>query len=690
MNSQATKKEDNFTITELKESTNIAELLDSTTLAQISEQVINGYKIDEESRAEWKETVNKAMAIAKQVVEPKNHPWPNASNIKFPLISDAAIQFAARVMPEIIQNDSIVRASVVGNDPDNSKLKRAHRVGTYMSYQLACESPDWEDGTDKLLQVLPILGTAFKKTYYDSLEKRNISTLCVPDKIVVNYDIQSLEAARRVTHILVMYSNDIIERQRRGLFCEDIDVASLHADISDVDKDHPIELLEQHCYLDLDNDGYKEPYIVTVHQQSMQVLRIINRFDTIEYDKKTGKVVCIEPIQYFTDFHFIRSPDGGFYSIGFGSLLLPINSAINTLINQLLDAGTLSNTQGGFLGRGLRIKNGEFKIKMGEWKVLDAASGTNIQQNVFPLPVREPSQTLFSLLGLMLQMGKDLSSSTDAMQGKQPAQNVSTGTMNQLVEQGTKVFTAINKRLYRSLKKEYSKLYTLNSHHLSNKTYQAVMDDPEADAKKDFELYSMNVYPVADPSISSDQQRLNRAVIMHQLPTVDRRAADEYALNSLSIEKSMIDKLLPPIDPNAPPPPDVQLIQAQIQLIQAQIAEMGSKMQMNAQTLALKGQDLGLKATMTDAQIHESAARTWKMQQDAAHGDAKASIAAAKLQSSNLLKGAQFVHKTEQDQAGIAIESMEAHTKAAKVAVEAAKVAADMKANAKIDEEEGE
>ena len=666
-------KDTKLTLDKLKNSGNIADLLDEYKLSEIGEQVYNGYKIDEDSRSEWKETVDKAMDIAKQKVDPKNHPWPGASNVKFPLISEASIQFAARVMPEIIQNDKVIRANIVGQDLDGAKLRRAHRVSEYMSYQLLCESTDWEDGTDKLLQVIPVLGTAFKKTYYDAAEKKNVSMLCVPDKIVVNYATQSLETARRITHVITMYSNDIIERQRRGIFSESVDPELLRPiDSSDNDKDFAIELLEQHCYLDLDDDDYKEPYIVTIHKNSRQVLRITHRFNTIEKNKN-GEVVCIEPIHYFTDFHFIRSPDGGFYSIGFGSLLLPINSAINTLINQLLDAGTLSNTQGGFLGRGLRIKNGELKIKMGEWKVLDAASGTNISQNVFPLPVREPSQTLFSLLGLLLQMGKDLSSSTDVMKGQQPAQNVATGTISALVEQGSKIFAAINKRLYRSLKKEYTKLYALNAHHLSDAKYKEIMDDPEADAKKDFELYSMDVYPVSDPSLSSDQQRLNRSMVMHQLPTVDMRAADEYTLQSMSLDQSTIDRLLPKPDPSAPPPPDQQLILAQIQLINAQIVEMGHKMTVLAQNASIGQQDMALKAAMTDSQIQESAARTVKMQIDASHGDSKVAIAAAKLNSSDLMKGAQFNHKQELDQAKLVLNSMDAKTKATKVSTDLTK-----------------
>lgn len=312
-----------------------------------------------------------------------------------------------------------------------------------------------------------------------------------------------------------------------------------------------------------------------------------------------------------------------------------------------------------------------------------------VVQNIFPLPVREPSQTLFSLLGLLLQMGKDLSSSTDVMKGQQPAQNVATGTISALVEQGSKIFAAINKRLYRSLKKEYTKLYALNAHHLSDAKYKEIMDDPEADAKKDFELYSMDVYPVSDPSLSSDQQRLNRSMVMHQLPTVDMRAADEYTLQSMNLDQSTIDRLLPQPDPSAPPPPDQQLILAQIQLINAQIVEMGHKMQVMAQNASIGQQDMALKAAMTDSQIQESAARTVKMQIDASHGDSKVAIAAAKLNSSDLMKGAQFNHKQELDQAKLVLHSMDAKTKATKVSTDLAKtLIKDKTQNKKIDLED--
>lgn len=639
----------------IKKSINIAEKLDEKELISIGQQVLTGYQIDENSRAEWSEVVEKAMAIAKQTVEQKDHPWPNASNVKYPLITRASIDYAARTMPEIIQNDRIVKAVIVGADANSDKWKRAERVSQFLSYQLMVDSPDWEDGTDKLLQILPILGTVFKKTYYSTLEKRVVSELCVPDRIVVNYGVQSLETARRITHILSLYKNDIIERQRSGLFL-DISLDEFMPEEMNGDEDFPIELLEQHCWLDLDEDGYKEPYVVTAHKESGKIFRIVQRFDKITRNADK-KIVSITPVHYFTDYHFIRSPDGGFYSVGFGSLLLPLNSAINTLINQLIDSGTMANMQGGFLGRGLRLKNGEFRFKMGEWKVLDTASGMDIKQQIFPLPVREPSSTLFSLLSLLMQVGQDLSSTNDAMMGKQPAQNVATGTLNQLVEQGTKVFTAINKRVYRSLKKEYDKIYKLTGKHIPNSVYQTVLDEQGVDIKKDFDMDTLDVYPIADPTLSSDNQRMSRIGIVQQLRTINPREADIMTLQSLHFDQSTIDRLLPPIDPNAPPPPEAQKIQAEIQKLQAEVAQISAQATLAAEKNAMEASSIQQANSESEARIQEAIMRGWKMQQDVLATRQKLEIVIAKLQNQSDKDAAQLKHQMIKDSAEIAVKA---------------------------------
>jgi chaperonin GroES len=658
-----------ISLDELKSSKNLTSLLDETELATIGSNVITGYEIDEKSRAEWMDLNRKGMDVAMQRMEAKNHPWPNCSNIKFPLIAEAASSYAARTVPEIIQNDRIVKALDTGNDPDNSVFSRGMRVATCMSYQLISESPDWVEGLTHSLYCLPVVGTIFKKTYYDIVDKRFISEMCTPDKVVVNNGISNLSSAPRITQIVERSTNYILERQRQGVYNEDIDADDLNSISNDNDYDAPVELLEQHCWMDLDGDGYKEPYVVIVHKDTQKVLRIANRFDEIVLNDKK-EVVKITAEEYFIDYHFIKSFDGSFYSIGFGTYLLPLNAAASSLINQLIDAGTLSITQAGFLGKGLRVKDGEIGFKMGQWRVLDAASGTDISKSIYPLPVREPSETLFKLLQLIIQTCKDLSSTTDATQGKQPVQNVAQGSAAMNLEQANKSFVAINKGIYRSLSREFSRLYDLNYKYLDNNQYKKILNDPSANKKEDFKPGEISVRPVADPTMSSDSQRLNKASILQHLPTVDRRAADVYMATAMQVDLSEMKALFPPPPPQ--PAPEVQKIMAEIQLMQAQTQEIMGGLKIESDKNQLAAQKIQLQMQQTEAFVQESMARINKMMADAADKQAKTHIMATKVQTQADMHVAEFEHKKNKDQADIAIKAEDAQTRAAKVGTDAA------------------
>ncbi len=410
--------------------------------------------------------------------------------------------------------------------------------------------------------------------------------------------------------------------------------------------------------MNLDGDGYKEPYIVTFHCDSEQVLRIVPRFKQIT--KKGNMILNIEPVQYFTDYHFIRSPDGGFYSMGFGQFLLPLNTAINTLINQLIDSGTLSNTQGGFYSSRLRVKAGDIRAKMGVYQKIDAPSGEALDRQFYNLPFKEPSQTLFQLLGLLMQTAQDLSSTTDVLMGKQPAQNVASTTISQLIDQGTKVYTAVNKRVYRILKKEYQKIYEINYDTLSQTEYRKVLDDPAANVKRDFEPETLDIFPIADPLLSSDQQRLIKANVIQQLQTVDRRAADELVLDAMQVEEEMKEKLLPAPDPNAPPPPEAQKMMAEVQKLQAEIAKLSADATLAAEKNALELQKLQKANEEADARIAESMARVWKMQQDALNNRQKLNTVQEKMRFEEEVKAAEVARKIDSDKHGQAMKEVEA------------------------------
>lgn len=641
----------------------------STYLATIAQTVVNNYKLDLDSRKEWDETIQKAMDIAKQVMEEKNFPWPKASNIKLPLITKAVINFASRIYPEILPNDRIVKVAVQGQDPNGIKYLRASRVESCMSYQQLA-SPEWTKGVDSSLHMLPVVGTVFKKTYWCEEENRNISELCNPQDVVVNYNTKSLDSARRITHKIKLSTNEIVEKQRRGTFCEDIKIESLRPDYcGKEDEDFEVELLEQHCWLDLDDDGYKEPYVIIVHEKSLQILRIVSIIDKIE--RRNGLVLRIDAEKFFTDYHFIPSPDGGFYSLGFGHLLLPLNSAANTLTNQLIDAGTLANTNAMFIGKGLRIKDADLRFRPNEAKVVDAAPGTEIAKQIYQIPVRDPSSVLFELLQFLINMTDDLTKSTEAMNGDMTGANVSRGTMNQMIEQGSKIFTAIYRRFLESLTMEYKKLYRLNYYYLSQKEYSKIIDDPMGDVKKDFELESDDIRPVAEPVYSSMEQKLSKLSMIMNLPGINPTELSVYALQILQFDEKQIQRFLTPPPPAPPPAKDQkELAQAQLAASQAKMAELEAAVL--AQRAPLDIQNAAKEIEMKNAQIAESAGRFSKMQHDVAHNEGKLATTQSKMMQQEALKQIQEHNKQAKDTLDAALKDKELNLKAAKAATDAA------------------
>ncbi len=557
---------------------NIADELEQTDIDAVASAVIEGYKIDRDSRVAWVEIHSEIMEIAKLVIKKKTYAGENVASVKYPVITNAAIQFAARAYPEIIKGTEVVKPKVVGDDPEGIKAKRGKRVCEHMSYQLLNEMQDWEDGVDQLLFTLPVVGCAFKKTYYSGVESQNISEMVFPGDLVVNYNAVSLEKASRVTHVIELTHNEIVERIRSGVYL-DFDVDELGPPVTeddgDSDADTPHKFLEQHRWYDLDDDGYQEPYIVTVHEATQKLVRISARYEIsgiVQNDE--GDIVRIIPIHYFTRFLFMPSPDGGFYGMGFGSLLHSINSSANTILNQLIDSGTISNRQSGFIGRGIRLGRGvSLKFKAGEWKPVQT-TGDDLRKNIVPLPTHEPSTVLFQLLGLLIEAGKELSGITEVLSGKSPGSNVPAETTLALIEQGLQVYSAIHKRIHRSLYREFQKIRRLNVLHLDDMDYMNVMDDPEAIASMDYVASDHDIIPVSDPNATTNMQRIMKAKALLDLrgQGLDDEAINRRYLQALQVED--IDELFP----KGEPPPD-PLMELEIQNKQAEtqkvVAEQG-------------------------------------------------------------------------------------------------------------------
>lgn len=508
---------------------NLCDRFSDVDLKKIGEWVSNGYRLDKLSRSKWELRNSAAMNLAMQIQEPKNFPWPNCANITFPLVSIGTMQFHAKAYPSIIDGANVVKCRVLGEDADGKKIQRADRVSSHMSWQRLEEDQAWEEQHDRLLINLAVVGSAFKKTYYDSTRGYNVGELVYASDLVLDYYSKSVESSPRKTHVLPMFRNDIYERVKRQVYRDVLDsgwfksVAIPQVTTQGQQRDNrsgtnpppqpdettPFITLEQHCLLDLDGDGYAEPYIITIEERNREVLRIATRFDREEdIERGPGKaIVKIHPMEYFTKYSFLPSPDGGIYDLGFGVLLGPLNEATNSLIDQLIDAGTMSATAGGFLGRGAKIRGGVYSFSPLEWKRVDS-TGDDLNKSIVPLPVREPSQTLFNLLSLLINYTNRVAGATDAIAGENPGQNTPASTQQSMIEEGRKIYSAIFKRIWRSMKEEFKKLYVLNGLYLplDGQTF------PGGKAQREDYLPSpTDIVPAADPVVVSESQRIQVA-----------------------------------------------------------------------------------------------------------------------------------------------------------------------------------
>jgi chaperonin GroES len=526
---------------EYESAPNIAEMLDEEQLTKIGYDVERGYKIDEKSRDEWKTAADKAMKVALQVRQPKNYPFEGASNVKYPLVTVAALQFGARAYPAIVDGNRIVKGQVVGDDegiPDKDendqprldpmnnepiwitkpgfKRDKADRVSRHMSYQLLNEMPEWEEDTDVLLHHLPIVGCAFRKVWRSEELGRNKAEMVAAVDLVVNQKARSLDEAPRVTHVLPIYPQAIEHKKRVGTYLDiDLPAPTSTDGIDGTDEDAPHTFLEQHCYLDLDEDGYREPYIVTVHKDSCKVVRIVANFDMTEVKDDGKRITMIPKEQYFVKYSFLPDPKGGFYSIGFGALLESLSETIDTTINQLLDAGHLQIAGGGFISSGVRLKKSTVTVSPGKYEVV--ATTGDIRQQIYNHEFPAPSEVLFNLLGMMVEAAKDITATKDILTGDSGGKVQTATTTLAMIEQGLKVFTAIYKRVYRALKDEFRLLFILNSKYIDEKAYYTFNDKQEVVQKQDYDLASMDICPVADPSMVTDMQRQAKTQVLLQI-----------------------------------------------------------------------------------------------------------------------------------------------------------------------------
>jgi chaperonin GroES len=584
---------------------NIAETLSDDELVKISEFAKRGFETDLKSREEWESAIEEWTKLAKQCREAKTFPWPNASNVKYPLLTTASMQFAARAYPSLLpSNGKVVNSVVVGKDPTGQKLEKATNVSTYMSYQLMYEMYGWEESMDKLLMMLPIVGTMFKKTWYDKSSDSIRSELILPKNLVVNNWAKSLCDVERVSEIIEMSRRVLKEKQNLGLF-RDVDLgdpttpvdqySNSNSNSGVTDDTTPYQLVEQHAFYDFDDDGYAEPCIITFERSSGEIVRISYRYHKDDIVMKpSGKGIAkIKPINMYTKFGFIPNPDGSFYDVGFGQLLGPLNEAVNSLINMQIDSGQVNNLQSGFIGKSLRMKMGDARMTPGEWRPVNA-TGDDLRKQIVPLPAKEPSNVLFQLMGSLITSAKELASVAEIFTGKMPGQNTPATTTMATIEQGMKVFTAVYKRIFRSLAEEFDKLYDLNHMYLDPQKYIEVLDitvDPS-----DFDRSKCDIEPGADPTAISQTEKLLKAQGLMELLQGAQGILDPIKVFERILDaqeqpnwQELFSQQVQQTGQVPPPPPDPKILAIQAkQQAEQQKSALQQQAQQQAQELATR------------------------------------------------------------------------------------------------------
>jgi chaperonin GroES len=621
------------------DSPNLCDKFSPEDLQEIGTHLFEGYERDVQSRSNWLRRTEAAMDLAMQLSKSKTFPWAGCSNVAFPLVTIAAMQFHARAYPAIVNGRSVVQCRVVGKDQGGLLKKRADLIGRHMSWQLLEQDESWEEGQDRALLNVAIVGCGFKKSFYNASVGHNNSTFVAAKDLVVNYWAKSVETANLKTHIIPLFKNDVHERVKRGAFRDCLNESWYTADPPQPNKDTqrddarsgqtppstedgetPFIILEAHCYMDLDGDGYAEPYIVSYEASSQFVLRIVTRFDRIEdieYNTN-NEIVRIEPTEYFTKIPFIPSPDGSIYDIGFGVLLGPLNESVNSAINQLYDAGTLSNTAGGFLGRGAKLKGGVYSFKPFDWQRVDA-TGDDLRKSIFPLPVREPSSVMFNLLTLIIEYTNRISGATDMTVGENPGQNTPAETSRVMLEQGQKIYSAIFKRIWRSMKQEFKKLFLLNAIYLPDRS---PFGDGEEILREDYKLGGAAVCPVADPTITSDIARFARASLLREAaasnPGYNVDAVEAIYLQAMGVDN--IEEVYPGQAAMPPPAEDVKVTIQRMknEAIAAQLQQKQMEFVINLQETM----------RLNEAKIAQLMAQAQKLNAEAASEPAKRNVEA--------------------------------------------------------------
>ena len=552
---------------------NLAEFLEEDVLDPIGADLMQSFEDYKSSRDDWEQSYIKGLDLLGFKYEDRTEPFQGASGATHPVLAEAVTQFQSLAYKELLPADGPVRTRVMGK-PDKAKSDQAERVREFMNYQLMCEMPEYEPEFDQMLFNLPLAGSAFKKVYYDVPLGRCVSKFVPAEDLVVPYSATSLDDADTIMHVIKMPANEMRKLQVSGFYADiELGTPSFSEDevkeeqrdlegTSGTSKDEIFTLVECHTELDLDGfedmgqdgepTGIKLPYIVTVEETTGKVLSIRRNFDAQDPTRRRK--------DYFVHFKFL--PGLGFYGFGLIHMIGGLSRTATAALRQLLDAGTLSNLPAGFKMRGIRVRDEAQPLQPGEFRDVDAPGG-RLDDAFKILPFKEPSQTLLSLMGVVVQAGQRFASIAD-MQVGDGNQSAAVGTTVALLERGSRVMSAIHKRLYASMKKEFMLLSDVFAMYLPPEYPYDVVGGQRQVKATDFDA-RIDIIPVADPNIFSQTQRIQLAQTGLQMAMSNPGMHNLYSAYKAMYEAlgvKDIDALLPPVAQPAPMDPSVEHINA--------------------------------------------------------------------------------------------------------------------------------
>jgi hypothetical protein len=554
---------------------NLADILPEDVLAPIGSDMVQNYMDYKSSRKDWEQSYTQGLDLLGFKYENRTEPFQGASGATHPVLAEAVTQFQAQAYKELLPSDGPVRTQIIGvKNPQTEQ--QAQRVKDYMNYLIMDQMKEYEAEFDSMLFHLPLAGSTFKKVYYDVPLGRVVSKFVPADELIVPYTATSIDDAEAVIHVVKMSENELRKQIVNGFYADveltppgNVEQNSVEKKEKELDgtkkvgkQDTVYTLLECHVNLDLEGfeevgadgqpTGVKLPYIVTVEEGSRLVLSIRRNF--APNDLKKNK------IQYFVHFKFL--PGLGFYGFGLIHMIGGLSRTATAALRQLLDAGTLSNLPAGFKQRGVRVRDEASPIQPGEFKDVDAPGG-NLRDAFFPLPYKEPSQTLLQLMGVVVGAGQRFAAIAD-MQVGDGNQAAAVGTTIALLERGSRVMSAIHKRCYAAMKDEFKLLAKVVSQYLPPEYPYDVVGGARNIKQADFDD-RIDVVPVADPNIFSMSQRITLAQTQLQIATSNPALHNMYQIYRNMYEAigvKNVDAVLPAPAPTAPMDPSMEHINA--------------------------------------------------------------------------------------------------------------------------------